>query len=144
MGLPPQAEMHTDLPSDLYRRCQETYNNLPEKARYHTQDTMPKNTSGKVLVIQAYLMLNSLQSKLLIDRVAVTRGFPHNGQRLLNTALELIDLTNMFWIKRDQLMLFSSLFEWIVSGMRCSRDGKHLTYILVYVLRYSCCGSHLR
>jgi hypothetical protein len=49
---------------------------------------MPKDTSsGQILVSQAYLMLNNLQNKLLIDRIAVTRGFPQSGQRLLNTAL---------------------------------------------------------
>lgn len=27
--------------------------------------------------------------------------------------MELMDLTNMFWIQRDQLMPFCSIFEWI-------------------------------
>lgn len=100
----------------MYRRCQETYDNFPEKAKYYAQDRVPQdNSSGVALVSQAYMMLNHLQNKLLVDRVAVARGFPQSGQRLLNTALELMDLTNMFWIKRDQLMIFSSAFEWIVS-----------------------------
>ena len=71
--------------------------------------------AGLTLVKQAYLMLKHLQNRLLVDHVAVTRGFPQSGQRLLNTALELMDLTNMFWINRDQLMIWNSSFEWIVS-----------------------------
>jgi len=97
---------------DLYRRCQETYDNLPDKVRYYAYDTIPKSSEGRVLVSQAYLMLNLLQNRFLIDRVAITRGFP-KGQRLLNTALEMMDLTNMFWIKSDQLMVYASSFDWI-------------------------------
>lgn len=102
-----------DRIDDLYRRCQEIYDNLPEQVKYHPQDKIPAGTSARTYISQAYLTLNWLQSRLLIDRIAVTRGFPQNGQRLLNTALELIDLTNMFWIKRDQLMLWVSAFDWI-------------------------------
>lgn len=91
------------------------YNNLPDKIHYYAHDITPKqNVPGRVFVSQAYLLLNSLQSKLLIDRIAVTRGLS-SAQRLLNTAMELMDLTNMFLIKRDQLMSFCSAFEWIVS-----------------------------
>jgi hypothetical protein len=95
---------------------------------------MPKDTSsGQILVSQAYLMLNNLQNKLLIDRIAITRGFPQSGQRLLNTALELMDLTNMFWIKRDQLMIFSSAFEWIVSTRELLQVYFHLTQLSSHV-----------
>jgi hypothetical protein len=63
---------------------------------------------------QAYLLLQYLQNKFLIDRVAVARGFA-NEQGLLDTALKMMDVSLTFWTKRDQLMSFSSHFDWIVS-----------------------------
>jgi hypothetical protein len=90
------------------------YDTVPEKARYYAYDTTPKRSEGRVLVSQAYLMLNLLQNRFLVDRVAIARGFPKE-QRLLDTALETVDLVNMFWIKRDQLMIYCFSFDWIVS-----------------------------
>jgi hypothetical protein len=59
-------------------------------------------------------MLNYLQNRFLIDRVAVARGYPKE-QDLLNVAMETMDVTIMFWIRRDQLMAFSSAFDWIIT-----------------------------
>lgn len=59
-------------------------------------------------------MLLYLQNRLLIDRVATVRGFG-DDQRLLNTAMELLELTIMYWIKRDDLVAFYSHFDWVVS-----------------------------
>ncbi len=58
-------------------------------------------------------MLQYLQNKFLLDRVAIARGFA-NEQGLLETAMEILDISLMFWMKKDQLMGFSSGFDWIV------------------------------
>jgi hypothetical protein len=58
-------------------------------------------------------MLVNLQNRFLIDRVAIARGFA-NDQRLLNTAMEMLELSTMYWVKRDQLMAFYNNFDWIV------------------------------
>ena len=103
--------------SNLYQSCQEVYDRLPNQVHYYGYDKIPKmNVSSTILVSQAYLLLNLLQNRFLIDRVAIARGF-QNEQRLLSTAMEMMDLTIMFWIKRDQLMRFSSAFDWIVSSI---------------------------
>jgi hypothetical protein len=57
-------------------------------------------------------MLMNLQNKFLLDRVATARGFA-NDQRLLNTAMEMLEISMVYWIKRDQLIAFSN--NWIVS-----------------------------
>lgn len=59
-------------------------------------------------------MLINLQNKFLIDRVATARGFA-NDQRLLNTAMEMLEISIMYWVKRDQLVPFYNNFDWIVS-----------------------------
>jgi hypothetical protein len=82
--------------------------------RYYEYGTTPKNSTGKTLLDQAYLLLIHLQNRFLIDRVATARGFT-NDQRLLNTAMEMLELSNMFWIKRDELIAFYSNFDCIVS-----------------------------
>jgi len=98
----------------MHQRCRDVYARLPEQIHYYAYDKTPKNSPAKELMSQAYLMLNVLQNRFLIDRVAIARGF-QNEQSLLNTAMEMVDLVTMFWIKRDQLMRYSSGFDWIVS-----------------------------
>jgi len=106
---------------DLHRRCQVTYDTLPDQVHYYEYGTKPKESRGEVLMNQAYLCLNMLQNRFLINRLAIARGI-NNEQQLLNTALEMMDLTIMFWIKRDQIMVYSSAFDWIVTcyGIPCA------------------------
>jgi len=68
---------------------------------------------ASLLYDQAHLLLLYLQNKFLTDRVAIARGLD-NEQNLLETALEIMDISLMFWIKRDQLMAYSANFDWIV------------------------------
>lgn len=72
---------------------------------------------------QAYLQLQSLQDVFLINRVAVARGVV-SGQGLFDVAMEMLDIAIMFWMKRDELMMFSAGFDWIVSHSlrRCFRS----------------------
>lgn len=123
-------------------RLKEIYAQFPEQLQYYAYDTTPKNSTGQALMGQAYLMLNVLQNRFLIDRVAIARGLP-NQQSLLNTAMEMMDLTTMFWIKRDLLMVYNSSFDWIVSTCSVPQLGRTDTPI-VYLLRNPQRGSHLR
>jgi hypothetical protein len=58
-------------------------------------------------------MNDFLQNIFLIDRVSIARGFP-NDERLVNTAMEMLELALMFWMSRDKLTSFTSYFDWIV------------------------------
>ncbi len=91
------------------------YQAIPVQLHYYNEGKVPKDTTGDILYEQSYLLLQYLQNEFLIDRVAISRGFA-NGQGLLDTAMEMIDISMMFWIKRDQLMRFSHNFDWIVGG----------------------------
>lgn len=102
------------MPSDLHHRSFETYQAIPSQLQYYTDGRIPKDNTGELLFDQLHILLQYLQNRFLIDRVAITRGFP-NSQGLLDTAMEMIDISMMFWIKRDQLMQFSFSFDWIVS-----------------------------
>jgi hypothetical protein len=68
-------------------------------------------------------MLQYLQNKFLIERVATVRGLS-TGQGLLKVALEMMDICLMFWTERDELMIFSSSFDWIVSTLLYSHVNK--------------------
>jgi hypothetical protein len=70
------------------------------------------NSSGRALFGQSYLKLVNLQDQFLIDRVATARGLG-NGQRLFDTAVEMLEVATMYWTKRDQLADFYSAFDWI-------------------------------
>lgn len=87
---------------------------MPPPLHYYAHDDTPKESESKYLIGQAYILLNYLQIQFLIDRLAITRGLP-NEQGLLNTAMQMMDVTIMFWVKRDQLVNFSCSFDWIVS-----------------------------
>jgi hypothetical protein len=100
--------------SDLHQRCEQIYEALPEILHYHSEEKIPKNSTGGLLYDQANIRLLYLQNKFLIDRVAIARGLA-NGQSLLDTAFEIMDTSLMFWIKRDQLLAYAFNFDWIVS-----------------------------
>lgn len=109
-----KISLETNLPSDLHHRCKCIFQAFPDQLQYYTSSKQPKETSsGKILYEQAYLMLQYLQNKFLLDRVAIIRGFA-NEQGLLETAMEILDISLMFWMKKNQLMGFSSGFDWIV------------------------------
>ena len=118
---------------DLNERCQQIYNAFPAQLHYYEEGHIPKLTTGAVLYEQAYVMLQYLQNIFLLHRVALARGFS-NGQGLLGTAMEMLDISLMFWIKRDQLMLFSSGFDWIVSRVL---SRVLLLMVTDNILRYS-------
>lgn len=63
---------------------------------------------------QAVFILDFLQNKFLLNRLAVARGLS-DGQGLLDTAMQMIEITNMFWIRREHLIDFSFQFDWFVS-----------------------------
>jgi hypothetical protein len=95
------------------------YQAIPSILQYYTEGKVPKESTGDLLFDQSHILLQYLQNQFFIDRVAIARGFG-NGQGLLDTAMEMIDISMMFWIKRDQLMRFSHSFDWIVSGFPSS------------------------
>ncbi|KAL5321568.1 hypothetical protein ACEPPN_009528 [Leptodophora sp. 'Broadleaf-Isolate-01'] len=100
--------------NDLHQKSQQMFESLPHQLHYYDESGISKNNSGNLLYDQAFLNLQHLQNKFLIDRVAKARGL-ENGQGLLNTAMEMIDLSLMFWSKRDQLMAHSHGFDWIMT-----------------------------
>jgi len=100
--------------NELHEKSQQMFESFPQQLHYYDEEGNPKNTSGNLLYDQAFLSLQQLQNKFLIDRVAKARGL-ENGQGLLNTAMEMIDLSLMFWSKRDQLMAHSHGFDWIMT-----------------------------
>lgn len=63
---------------------------------------------------QAVIYIDYLQNLFLIDRVSIARGFSNDG-RLRSTAMEMLELSLMFWMMRDKLMRSASSFDWIVS-----------------------------
>jgi hypothetical protein len=91
------------------------YQAIPLQLQYYNEERIPKDSTGDLLFDQLYVLLQHLQNQFFIDRIAIARGFG-NGQGLLDTAMEMIDISMMFWIKRDQLMRFSHGFDWIVSN----------------------------
>jgi hypothetical protein len=107
------CRFQTNIDRDLHRHCEQVYNGLPPQLHYYAHDNTAKDSESKDLIGQAYILLNYLQIQFLIDRLAITRGLP-NEQGLLNTAIQMMDVTIMFWVKREQLMNFSCSFDWIV------------------------------
>ncbi|KAG9232196.1 hypothetical protein BJ875DRAFT_443401 [Amylocarpus encephaloides] len=102
-----------ELIADIHRRCEEVMNNLPEQLLFLNEDRTPKESTGHVLFYQARVMLDFLQNKFLLERVALARGFPHLST-LLCTAMENLEVVLMFWMKRDQLLSYTGYFDWIV------------------------------
>lgn len=107
----------------MHQRCKEVYSTLPHQLHYYDEAGVPKALTGTDLYDRANLLLQFLQNKFLIDRIALARGLD-NGQSLLNTAIESIDIVLLFWSKRDHLMSFSCNFDWIVSSNFTSTSSR--------------------
>jgi hypothetical protein len=58
-------------------------------------------------------MLINLQNMFLIDRVAITYSFGRD-QQLVNTIIEMLEISIMFWVRRDDLVAYYSSFDCIV------------------------------
>lgn len=58
--------------------------------------------------------LEYYQNLFLIERIAVARCGA-DGQKLLDLALQMMEVLVSLWIKRDQLQQWNSCFEWQVS-----------------------------
>ncbi|TAQ90059.1 hypothetical protein B7494_g1599 [Chlorociboria aeruginascens] len=98
---------------ELHQKCYQTLSELPEQLKYYSNRDVLMDSTGKELYSRACLLLEFLQIRFLIDRVAVARGLA-NGQGLLDTAMEMMEITTMFWIKRDQLTIFNSNFDFLI------------------------------
>ncbi|TVY88712.1 hypothetical protein LAWI1_G003833 [Lachnellula willkommii] len=101
---------------ELRFRSKQVLDGLPDQLQYYTDADrkIPKESTGKVLFAQACIINDFLQNLFLVDRVSIARGFP-NEERLLNTAMELLDMSLMFWMERDKLAPFTSSFDWIIT-----------------------------
>lgn len=130
--------------SDIHQRCQRIYDTFPDSLHFLGKGKTPKSSTGGILYDQAFLLLQYLQNKFLTDRVAIARGLVANEQSLVDTALEIMDTSLMFWIKRDQLMSFSFNFDWIVSFPHIFRPMQQLIAPSDYVLYNPRCGCNLR
>lgn len=104
----------TNFISELHGRGKQVFDSLPDSLHYYNTDGTPKTSSASLLYDQANMLLLHLQNKFLTDRVAIARGLA-NEQNLLDTALDIMNISLMFWIKRDQFMAYSTNFDWIVS-----------------------------
>jgi hypothetical protein len=89
------------------------YDLLPPQLHYYEDGTTPKKSTRKTLQSQAYLMLINLQNMFLIDRVAITYSFGRD-QQLVNTIIEMLEISIMFWVRRDDLVAYYSSFDCIV------------------------------
>jgi hypothetical protein len=123
------------------------YDTFPAQLHYYTERKAPKNSTGALLYEQAYFMLQYLQNTFLLNRVAIARSLA-SGQGLLENAIEMLDISLMFWIKRDELMAFSSGFDWIVSIHLLTFSASHplteLGYIVCILPRnYFVIGNYL-
>ena len=90
------------------------YDSLPSQLHYYEDGTIPKKSTGRTLQSQAYLILINLQNMFLINRVAITHGFGYD-QQLVDTAMEMLEISIMFWVRRDDLVAYYSSFDCIVS-----------------------------
>ncbi|KAH8687704.1 hypothetical protein BGZ60DRAFT_522354 [Tricladium varicosporioides] len=110
-----------DRMEELRLRCQQVLDGFPSQLLYYADGKDPSTKIGKTIFSQAVLMLDYFQNMFLIERVATARGLPHEN-RLLDAAMEMLDLTLMFWISRDQLQAFTAYFDWIITynGIPCA------------------------
>ncbi|RDW67611.1 hypothetical protein BP6252_09007 [Coleophoma cylindrospora] len=81
----------------------------------------PSSSSAREFYIKSRLQLDVLQCHFLLQRLSVSRGFV-SGQKLLDVAVQMMNVVLSLWLNRDELIHFNFAFDWVVVcyGIPCA------------------------
>lgn len=111
--------------TDLLARLQQTYENFPACTHYHPSDAHSPSLSDGVLWRRICLRLTYLEQRLTLERLA-HKSLLFSGQSMISCALEMLQLTVLFWVQRDRFAEHHHDYDWMLmcwgvpsSGVLC-------------------------
>lgn len=110
---------------DLLARLQETYDGFPCYTHYRPNDVYSPSISDSVLWRRIGLRLSYLEQRLTLERLA-HKSLLLSGQSMVSCALEMLQLTVLFWVQRDRFVEHHHDYDWMLmcwgvpsSGVLC-------------------------
>ncbi|KAB8301391.1 hypothetical protein EYC80_003265 [Monilinia laxa] len=114
-----------DRITDLLTRLQQTYDNFPRFTHYHSSDASSPSISDGMLWRRICLRLTYLEQRLTLERLA-HKSLLLSGQSMISCALEMLQLTVLFWVQRDRFVEHHHDYDWMLmcwgvpsSGVLC-------------------------
>ncbi|KAG4024977.1 hypothetical protein MFRU_076g00240 [Monilinia fructicola] len=111
--------------TDLLTRLQQTYDNFPHFTHYHSSDASSPSISDGMLWRRICLRLTYLEQRLTLERLA-HKSLLLSGQSMISCALEMLQLTVLFWVQRDRFVEHHHDYDWMLmcwgvpsSGVLC-------------------------
>ncbi|RFU35705.1 hypothetical protein B7463_g679, partial [Scytalidium lignicola] len=110
---------------ELIDKTNQVYADFPSFVRLCKGDTTSPCISDQVLFSKLGIRLEYLEVNLLLERLASKAGIT-NGQAMIDSAREMLELTVLFWVQRDRFIERHSDFDWLLmcygvpaSGVLC-------------------------
>ncbi|CCD55295.1 similar to transcription factor Cys6 [Botrytis cinerea T4] len=109
----------------LLARVQETYDGFPFYTHYQPSNVYSPSISDDVLWRRIGLRLTYLEHRLTLERLA-HKSLLLSGQSMISCALEMLQLTVLFWVQRDRFVEHHHDYDWMLmcwgvpsSGVLC-------------------------
>lgn len=124
----------THVPSNistrnLKQRSHDTYVQLPSVIQFSKSELSNTNVSGYVLYAQILTRLEYLLNLFLLERLLKRHNIV-TGQDLVEVSHEMLDLTLIFWRKKDRFVGLYADFEWLVRiRVPCIYDRTRNSYM---------------
>lgn len=97
----------------LKQRTHDTYTQLPSIIQFSESELSNTNVPGYILYAQILTRLECLLSLFLLERL-LKRHHIVTEQDLVEVSHEMLDLTLIFWKKKDRFVGLYADFEWLV------------------------------
>ncbi|ESZ99122.1 hypothetical protein SBOR_0532 [Sclerotinia borealis F-4128] len=111
--------------TDLLARLQQTYDSFPSCTHYHPSNANSPSISDGMLWRRICLRLAYLEQRLTLERLA-HKSLLLSGQSMISCALEMLQLTVLFWVQRDRFVEHHHDYDWMLmcwgvpsSGVLC-------------------------
>ncbi|GAA85923.1 fungal specific transcription factor [Aspergillus luchuensis IFO 4308] len=107
---------------NLKQRSHDTYVQLPSVIQFSKSELSNTNVSGYVLYAQILTRLEYLLNLFLLERLLKRHNIV-TGQDLVEVSHEMLDLTLIFWRKKDRFVGLYADFEWLTMSYAIPASG---------------------
>lgn len=92
------------------------FNSLPSSLRLADNDVKNKILEPHVLYTKLFIRLEHLQNHFLIEKLLQKAQPSPNLDGLIQTSLDIVSVTVMFWTRNDTLLGMQGDHEWFIMG----------------------------
>ncbi|KAL6697026.1 hypothetical protein J3F84DRAFT_371942 [Trichoderma pleuroticola] len=106
------------------------FNSLPSSLRLADVDVKIKLLEPHVLYTKLFIRLEHLQNLFLIEKILQKAQLSPNLDGLIETSLDIVSVTVMFWTRNDTLLGMQGDHEWFIMGYALPAAAVLCRYLL--------------